>query len=299
MALTTDPDADPTTRDGDAASGAESAGSAVATHYNNHLQYEWERLDRHRTEFAVTLKALHTYLPLPPAPVLDVGSGPGRYAIALARESYRLTLVDIAADGLPFAAEKAAEAGVRFEATLCADALALPAEWTDRFDAVLLLGPLYHLLSAEQRAQAVSEAYRVLAPGGVVFAAFITRFAPLRDVAINSPGWIAEHPARFDRLLRTGQNPAFEGSAFPDSYFARPEEIPPLMAAGGFAQLTLIGCEGLVAGHEAAVNDLTGDLWERWVALNYELGQEPSLHGAADHLLFVGRKQLGTHEQPL
>lgn len=270
----------------------------VAAHYNATLRQEWERLDRHRTEYAVTLKALNTFLPLPPARVLDVGSGPGRYAIDLARNSYHVTLVDIAADALAMASAKAADSGVAFEATLCADALALPDEWTGRFDAVLLLGPLYHLLSSEARAQAVRETHRVLAPGGIVFAAFIGRFAPLRDVAINSPAWIADNAVRLERLLRTGQNPAYEGSSFPDSYFARPEEIAPLMASCGFTMLALIGCEGVVAGHEAGVNDLTGDLWERWVDLNYELGQEPSLLGAADHLLYVGRQRLAAADPP-
>jgi S-adenosylmethionine-dependent methyltransferase len=62
------------------------------------------------------------------------------------------------------------------------------------------------------------------------------------------------------------------------------------MEAAGFATLALIGCEGLVAGHEEKVNALQGEAWQRWVDLNYRLGQEPSLHGAADHLLYIGRK---------
>lgn len=28
--------------------------------------------------------------------------------------------------------------------------------------------------------------------------------------------------------------------------------------------------------------------WERWVELNERLGREPTLYGAADHLLYVG-----------
>ncbi|MDP9311783.1 MAG: class I SAM-dependent methyltransferase, partial [Chloroflexota bacterium] len=56
--------------------------------YNTNAHAEWMRLDRHRTEFAVTLRALAEFLPPPPATLLDVGGGPGRYAITLARQGY-------------------------------------------------------------------------------------------------------------------------------------------------------------------------------------------------------------------
>lgn len=49
-------------------------------------------------------------------------------------------------------------------------------------------------------------------------------------------------------------------------------------------------CEGIVAGHQGKVHELTGQAWQAWVDLNYELGQEPALYGASDHLLYVGEK---------
>ncbi|MCB0084235.1 MAG: hypothetical protein KDE47_25020 [Caldilineaceae bacterium] len=53
----------------------------VEQYYDDDAHVEWERLDRHRTEFAVTMRALGEYLPSPPAQVLDVGGGPGRRSI--------------------------------------------------------------------------------------------------------------------------------------------------------------------------------------------------------------------------
>ncbi|OLD12863.1 MAG: hypothetical protein AUF79_19580 [Crenarchaeota archaeon 13_1_20CM_2_51_8] len=45
----------------------------VQAFYDKNSQNEWDRLDHHRTEFAVTLRALKDYLPHFPAEVLDVG----------------------------------------------------------------------------------------------------------------------------------------------------------------------------------------------------------------------------------
>lgn len=271
----------------------------VEAHYDQHAEREWERLERHRTEFAVTLRALSDHLPPPPARVLDVGGGPGRYAIELAGRGYSVTLVDLSRRCLDLAQLKAAEAGVYLPGVYQADATDLPPEFTSGFDAVLLMGPLYHLLSHEARSEAVRQAAATLSPGGLIFASFITRFAPLRDVAIRSPGWIADNPDRFRQLLNYGVNPAQEANAFPDSYFIHPGQVASLMEPAGFTTLGLMGCEGLVAGHEEAVNVLDGELWQAWVDLNYQLGQDPALYGAADHLLYVGRKQAIQDGEPL
>jgi hypothetical protein len=41
---------------------------------------------------------------------------------------------------------------------------------------------------------------------------------------------------------------------------------------------------------EEKINELTGEAFEAWVELNYKLGRDPTVHGAAEHLLYVGRK---------
>lgn len=262
----------------------------VEAHYDRNAVREWERLDRHRTEFAVTLRTLAEYLPPPPASILDIGGGPGRYAIHLTRLGYDVVLLDLSQKCIDLAIEKATAEGIYPPTTMRANALQLPFEGIELFDAVLLMGPLYHLLEPDERATAVREALRVLRPAGRLFASFVTRFAPFRDLARKSPTWIVEQPERSNQLLTEGMNPAQEGNAFPDSYFTIPEDVIPFMESFGLRTLCLQGCEGILAGHDEAVNALGGAEWQAWVDLNYRLGREPSLLGASDHLLYVGTK---------
>jgi len=261
----------------------------VQAFYDAGAEAEWARLERHRTEFAVTLRALEDHLPPPPAAVLDVGGGPGRYAIELTRRGYRVTLVDLSAASLALARIKADEANVELEGVVQADALDLGDLPDAAYDAVLLLGPLYHLIDEGARRQAVRQAARKLRKGGVLFTSFITRFAPLRDLAARDPGWAEGRWDYLERLLRTGVHDSGEG--FTVAYFAHPDEVAPFMEAEGFATLGVVGCEGVVAGHEEKINALTGEAWTRWVNLNYRLGQDPALRGASDHLLYIGRKR--------
>jgi SAM-dependent methyltransferase len=258
----------------------------VAALYDNRPEYEWKRLERHPTEFAVTLRAMVDYLPPAPAAVLDIGGGPGRYAIALAQRGYQVTLVDLSQANLALARQKAVEAGVTLNGGVHANGLDLAAFADGAYDAVLLMGPLYHLLTERERQQAIAEARRVLKPGGIIFAAFVTRFSPFRDAAKNDPLWVTNNRPYIEQLLATGVHT--HGTAFAPAYFIHPSEVAPLMEQAGFQTLNLIGCEGIIAGYEERINTLTGEEWEYWVDLNYRLGQDPSLHGASYHLLYVG-----------
>ncbi len=270
----------------------------VEQYYDSCTQDEWERLERHRTEFAVTLKALEHFLPPPPATVLDVGGGPGRYSIALASQGYDVTLLDLSQANLQFAAERSREAGVTLAGIHHGNALDLSFLPSGSFDVALLMGPLYHLVTLRERMQAILEARRVLHECGSLAATFVTRFAPFREaVARDLMDEYHKDPNHTRRLWETGVgSPA---GAFPNAYFVFPEEVHLMMDSAGFDALALVGVEGVVAGHEDRVNALSGEDWEFWVEWNYRLGLEPSLLGASNHLLYIGTKpDEGTWRSP-
>jgi len=261
----------------------------VEKFYRN-AQIEWNRLEQHRMEFAVTMLALRTYLPRPPAKVLDVGGGPGRYAITLAKQGYTVTLVDLSDSCLQFARVKAREANVELNDYVCANATDLTPFSSENYDALMLMGPLYHLLSRGEREKAVAEAGRVLKLGGVVSASFITRYAPIRHAVKHDPNRLIERRLRYEQLLVSGVLGAHDEGHFTDAYFSHPSEIEPLMQRGGFVTLDLIACEGVTSMIDEKVNALGGEIWQRWVELNLRLGKDRTVHGGAEHLLYVGRK---------
>jgi SAM-dependent methyltransferase len=260
----------------------------VRQYYDDNADHEWLRLANDRVEFALTVRALEEYLPPAPARVLDIGGGPGRYAIELARRGYAVTLADISEAELAIARARAGEADVALDDVVACDARDLSRYADGGFDAVLMMGPLYHLLDAGDRRRAIGESLRVLAPGGRYFAAYITRTAVLRFWAKYDPARVSNDRARYERHLRTGE--VRDNFGFTDVYLAHPTEIVPTMEAAGFSTLDLIGVEGVISMIREKVNELQGDAWETWVDLNYRLGKDPSNHGGAEHLLYVGQK---------
>lgn len=262
--------------------------SLVEQFYDGQAEHEWNRAVRHRMEFEVTYRALREHLPPAPARILDDGGGPGRYAIHLAQRGYAVTLADLSAENVRLAQEKAGEAGVSLAGAVHADALRLNEQVTGEFDAILCLGPLYHLLSAAERERAVRQALALLRPGGVFFAAFISVFAPIRDSLVNDPLAEAQQPR--EGLRYQGDGAYCGDGGFTAAYFAHPQEIEPFMAACGLEKIALLGVEGLAAGHEEAVNALDAHHFAYWADLNYRMAADPALLGAADHLLYIGRK---------
>jgi S-adenosylmethionine-dependent methyltransferase len=264
------------------------AGAHIEQLYDKDPQREWERMERHRTEFAVTMRALRDHLPSPPARVLDCGGGPGRFAIELARLGYEVTLFDLSAENLHLARQRSAEAGVEIAAYAHGTATDLSRYPDGAFDAVLLMGPLYHLLEASSRQRALDGARRVLSPGGILFAAFITRYAPIRYYAANDPTWIVAGAQELGQFLEQGAVPpqGEPGSGFV-AYFARPEEVGPLLREAGYEVRAVLGVEGLISMIEGPVNALQGEAWERWVELNYRLAADVTIHGCVEHLLAV------------
>lgn len=262
--------------------------------YDGRAEWQWDWTDRNPVEYGVTLRTLREYLPPPPAAVADIGGGPGRYAIALAQQGYRVTLFDLSPAALDLAHTKASELNVPLNACVEGTATDLSAFPDGAFDAALALGPLYHLLTLEERIRVRDELHRILVPGGIVVAGFLSRFTPVRYGAFNHPHRLTFSRPETQEFLRTGTmilggDPAAPGG-WVDAYCERPDAITPFMEPA-FETLDLVGAEGIFSMIQDKVRETPPEDWEGFVELNFQLGREPSLLGAAEHLLYVGRRR--------
>ncbi len=257
----------------------------VVAHYEDRYDEE-TRLTKDgvgQLEMLRTLAILDRHLPGPPAAILDVGGGPGVYAIQLNEAGYDVELIDI----VPRHIREATERGVRAQ---LGDARQLPVG-TKSQDAVLLLGPLYHLTEREDRIAALQEAVRVGRVGAPVFAAAISRYAPAID-GLDSGYW--DDPAFVDIVLNdledgTHLNPTGNPAYFTTAYFHRPDDLRHEFEDAGLADVSVLAVEGI--GWVAAdLNERLDDELKRTELLRLleRLEQEPSILGASPHLLGIG-----------
>jgi SAM-dependent methyltransferase len=204
-------------------------------------------------EFERTKEIISRRLPPAPAVIADIGGGPGRYTLWLAGLGYQVEHRDL----MPLHVQQLAEELSSGQAvrTRIGDArqLDLP---DSSADAVLMLGPIYHLRRRADRLAALREAARIVQPGGPVFVAAISRWAPRLDGTLRSRMYLdlPQFGAAVTELERVGWMPAIHPGAF-TAYFHRPGQLRQEVRAAGLRVADLVSVEGAAY--------LLGDLADR------------------------------------
>jgi ubiquinone/menaquinone biosynthesis C-methylase UbiE len=227
-----------------------------------------------------TWELLERHLPAPPARVLDVGGGPGVHAAWLAQRGHAVHLLDVVPDHVVEAARlPGVTAGV-------ADARDVPLP-DGHADAVLVLGPLYHLLEAADRAAALAEAARVAAPGAPVFAAGIGRYAGLMDYAAEGRLTAATEPLVRAMIDSQRHDPAILG--FTHAHLHTPEELAAELSAAGLHDVVVYGVEGPVTNAlDAHGMERLDEFLDSAVRGARLVERDPAIIAASAHLLAVG-----------
>ncbi len=262
---------------------------AIRRYYGDNPQKEWDRLKiKHPYEKYITVRMMDRYL-RPQDAILDIGGGPGHYAIHYARQGHAVTLLDLSEENVRFAKKKARQYGVRITA-LQGNTLDLSAFADNRFDAVFLMGPLYHLMNEENRIRAIEEAKRVLKTGGYLFCSWILMFGGviygLRDLPQSI--LIPEEAPLFDVAAR-GESLSFD--AFTFSHMTTVNDVKALFEKiPGLEKATVFGQESILSPYKNVLCRLPRKERLAWYdyALRYCEKEDYLTH--AEHLMYVAKK---------
>lgn len=262
----------------------------VRAYYDARGESEWHRLDNPyegAIEEEMHRRAFEELIP-PGTRVLDVGGGPGKWAIWLLRRGHRVVLGDLSWKMLEIARREIAAEGLEAESVLELDARDLSAFAVGAFDVVMSMGPFYHLADETDRWRALAEARRVLRPGGLLLATVMTRY-PWSIGALFEGG--PERIAAARQALDSGvyRNP--EPGRFTDAYLFRVDEVAGFFAAAGFTTQRLMASQGilhLVQEQVAELRERDAAAYDALVEVAYASSADPSILGISNHLLYAG-----------
>lgn len=259
-----------------------SADPSMKAYYDQGKERDRLAAPKGALEFARTQEILLRRLPPAPATVADIGGGPGRYALWLAELGCEVEHRDV----MDLHVEELRVCGHPSIRTAVGDArdLDLP---DSSMDAVLFLGPMYHLPERADRIRALKEAHRVARPGGPIFIAAISRWAARLDGVLQER--LYEHFPDFLPQLpdseRTGNLPPVVPDGFL-GYTHRPNDLADEVAAAGLRLDDLVGVEGLpLSSDDMQQRVADPDAWNVVLDSARAIERVPELLGLSPHLV--------------
>ena len=246
--------------------------------------YEDTRLARSRhgqLEYRTTMHLIRRFLPKN-GKILELGAGTGRYSVALAREGFRVTAVELAEKNLALLRQNAA--GLDNLTALQGDAVDLSRFADGSFDLTLSFGPMYHLYEDAERAAALGETVRVTKPGGVILTAFLSVHAILWDNYLR--GNLAEGlEENFDGAFRVRhfREQLFTGYDIP--------EFEALFRGLPVTHVTTAAADGPLELAEGRADFAMSDAeFERYAQYHLRFCESRELLGSSSHLIHICRK---------
>ena len=258
----------------------------VRDFYNASVEGEWNRI-ADRPEFLLTCRMLDRYIN-PGDKVLDIGGGPGRYSLYLAARGCDVTLLDLSPENVKFARERAAEQGLSIQA-IAGDARDADQLSCKKYDHVLLMGPMYHLLEEKERVKAMNAALNVLKQDGLIYVSFISAIAGIIYYMKNAPEAIAL-PGETEYKASVAEQKNYVGDAFTKAVFVQQSQILPFMARFPLEKLHLFGQEGMLSPCEKSIMSQPQEIIGQWLDLCEKIWEREDLLSWSEHLMYVGRK---------
>ena len=232
-------------------------------------------------EYRTTMEYIHRHAPIG-GKILEIGAGTGRYSIALAREGFDVTALELVEHNLLVLRRNSA--GLPNLSAHQGDALDLSRFPDDTFDVTLILGPMYHLYDPGEVRTAVSEAIRVTKPGGVLLFAFLSVYAIMQNNYLQG---------NFRFGLRENFTPDFQVRHFPEQLFTGYDitEFEALFAEFPVEHLTTAAADGILELASTRRDfSMPEEDFESWIRYHFATCEKRELLGHSGHLLYLCRK---------
>jgi ubiquinone/menaquinone biosynthesis C-methylase UbiE len=233
-------------------------------------------------EYWTTMAQIHEVAPQG-ANILEIGAGTGRYAIALAKEGYHVTAIELIQENLDVLHQNAH--GVKQLESHQGDALDLSRFDDGVFDLTLLLGPMYHLYETTDQHQALDEAIRVTKPGGHILIAFLPIYAVMYTNYLSH---------NFQLGMKENYTDDYEVKHFEEQGFTAFDvvEFESMCNNKALHHIKTVATDGILELAEANPSfGMSDEDFAAFLRYHLRICDKRELLGTSNHLLYIGQKQ--------
>ena len=253
--------------------------------YYNNYDEDSRLLSQHgQVEYLTTMKYIRECLADISDPmILEIGAGTGRYSVTLAKQGFKVTAVELIEHNLEILRSKLD--GTEPISAIQGNALDLSRFDDNSFDLTMLLGPMYHLYTKEDKLQALSEAVRVTKPGGHIMAAYCMNEPTVIQYVF---GLNALHEVMELNML----TPDWRCVSKPEELFdmERTEDIAELDAEMPVIRIKLVAADGATKYKQDYIDAMDDEIFCKWMDFHFTICERQDLIGASHHTLDILRK---------
>lgn len=212
--------------------------------------------------------------------IIDIGAGTGRYSVCLAEMGHNLTAVELVNKNVSQIKMKSDKIVAKQ-----GNALNLKKFKDESFDIALLFGPTYHLISHEEKLQAILEAKRVLKKGGKLLIMYLmNEYAVITYAFKEGNLQSCLKNGKLDENFQTVTNEK-------DLYsYVRLEEINKLQEESKMQRVKIIGVDGATDYIRLVINKLSSEDFEIYKKYQLSICERPELMGASSHIMDILEK---------
>jgi ubiquinone/menaquinone biosynthesis C-methylase UbiE len=274
--------------------------SRIARFFDAFGEQEWPRLESdaaQRISFHLHRRMLERYIERGNL-VLEVGAGPGRFTLELARLGALITVTDVSPVQLELNRTRVHEAGLAGSVSewRLADVTDLTSFADDSFDATVVLGgPLSYVL--DRRAEAVDEMVRVTRPGGNIVVSVMSRAGAFRKYL---SGLLALYETQDAETIRVVNRSRATGDLVDtkiqteDHYMHlfTADELRFLLTEHGLEVLEMSAANFMTVQNEEWLETVPedSDFWRFVVQLEERFANESGALDGGTHIIAVARK---------
>lgn len=253
--------------------------------YNNYDEDSRLTLKHGTVEFLTTMRYIEKYI-CPENLVIEIGAGTGRYSHALARQGYTVDAVELVSHNIDvFRKNTVSNEDITI---MQGNALDLSAFPDNKYDITLLLGPLYHLYSDEDKRQALNEAIRVTKQGGIIFAAYV-----ISDGCLLDEGFCHGN-INVSEYIENGllDSETFAAKSKPKDLFelVRKEDIDELMSVFPTIRLHYVATDGCSLLMREAIDKIDNDTFDLYLKYHFATCEREDLAGITSHVIDIFKK---------
>ncbi|MCA9648640.1 MAG: class I SAM-dependent methyltransferase [Myxococcales bacterium] len=237
-----------------------------------------------RLELETTLHLLDRHL-AGDARLLELGAGHGAYSLRYARRGHRVLATDLVELNVRAIEEHARREGLRTLEARRLDAVSLRGLENATFDAVLCLGPYYHLHRRDDRLRCLLECRRVVREGGIVALSYINRAFAVPYLLTRGEPLGPEHYALLDADDRPPGR--FQDEFFDIASFSRPAAVEEEARACGLAVIEHAGTDGVFGFFPEALERVSDELLAGYRAHHLATCSRPEHRATSPHCLVI------------